>query len=146
MPPPQPVPKDSAEYEVPSVARSAECFGHRETVGVVLDPDFTSQQLLQIGAQGLPVQAMGIGVPQQTGSRGDCPGCPHAEGMGLSPNGFYLCVIERLKLRQDIMVAMLLLGFDAFSKQLMAAFVQSYAFDLRATEVDADAIHAVFAH
>ena len=44
------------------------------------------------------------------------------------------------------MVAMLLLGFDAFSKQLMAAFVQSYAFDLRATEVDADAIHAVFAH
>ena len=36
---------------------------------------------------------------------------------------------------------MLFLGFDPFSKQLAATFVQNYTFDLCTAEVDTDAEH-----
>ena len=44
---------------------------------------------------------------------------------------------------KDMSVAMLLLGFDPFAKQLAATFVQNDAFGLCTAEVDTDAEHVL---
>ena len=115
-------------------ARAQQRLGHGKAIGVVLDFDLRPSSASRSRFQGLAVHADGVGVFQEAGARGQGAWRAHAEGGGLTRHGGRQFVVQEFQPVQNMLVAVLAFGGNAFAEDLPAAGVEHHAFDFGAAQ------------
>ncbi len=123
---------DHAKDQVSAHCRAAYGFGQSETVGVVLNDDFSTQQSLEVLFERLIVQAERVRILHESGARRDGAGCANAKRVSLLLDLVKHQLIQLFDIVQDMFVAMFLFRRKALTEAFPVLVIENDAFDFGA--------------
>jgi len=127
--------ENDAENDLGALSATVGGFGQGEAIGVVSQPDFPAQPLLQVAAQGAADQAGRVGVLDQ--AAGLRFGTRNRDPDAALPAQFGFGLLDQAADRLDGGAVVALRRGDATTQAFAAIIGQRDDFDLGAAEVDA---------